>query len=121
MVSTVVLPCLLSVMPSRRPDLAPEDAVADGRIEKHQREDEETLAPEHEGKARMRRGGLVNSDRERHHVGPERDRQRAERCRERDYDHREGRRIPTTADTRGQDDRGDEADRRKDEKQRPLG
>src|SRR5260221_10978035 len=58
-------------------DLSEKDAVVDHGVEQHQREDEKALAPEHEGKARMRRGSLVDGDRERNHVGPERDRQRA--------------------------------------------
>jgi hypothetical protein len=40
-------------------DLAPEDAVADDRVEKHQREDEQALSPEHERKTRLRRRRFV--------------------------------------------------------------
>src|ERR1700730_10230111 len=93
------------VMSSRRFDLASEDAVADHGVEQHQREDEKALAPEHEGKARMRRGSVVDGDRERDHVWPERDRQRAERRRKHDHDHDKGRRIPATHDARRQADR----------------
>ena len=36
-------------------DFAPEDAAADDRVEQHQREDEQALAPEHEPRLRRRR------------------------------------------------------------------
>jgi hypothetical protein len=39
------------------PDLAREDPISDD-IEQHEWEDEESLASEHEGKARMRRCGV---------------------------------------------------------------
>src|SRR5262249_21933111 len=67
------------IMPWRRPNLAPEDAVTDDRVEQHQREYEETLAPEHEGENGMRCRSFLDRDRERDHVRPERDGQSAER------------------------------------------
>ena len=51
-----------SVVVGRRPDLASEDGVADDCVEQHQREDEETLAPEHEGET-----GVGCARRGRHH------------------------------------------------------
>ena len=53
-----------------------EDAVVHRGVDEHQREDEEPGTPEHEGKARMRRRGLVDRDREWNHVGPKGDRER---------------------------------------------
>src|SRR6266700_7145291 len=47
-------------------DFAPEDAAADDRVEQHQREDEQALAPEHEPRLRRRR--FVDGEDERDHV-----------------------------------------------------
>src|SRR5205823_13597615 len=77
----------VSVVIGRGPYLSSEDGVADDRIEQHQREDEEPLAPEHEGEAGMRRRSFLDRDRERDHVRPERDCQSAERGRENERDH----------------------------------
>src|SRR5271169_6377095 len=60
-------------------NLAPEDAVADDRVEQHQREDDDAT-PEHEPKTGLRRGGLADGDNEGNHVWPEGQRQGAE-CR----------------------------------------
>src|SRR5215831_9649087 len=68
----------LLVVPCRWSDLASKDAVADHSVEQHQREDEQALAPEHEGETGMRCGGFLDRDRERDHVGPERDCESAE-------------------------------------------
>src|SRR6266436_6379290 len=70
------------VVAGRRADLASEDAQADRGVDEHQGEDEEARTPEHEGKAGMRRRGVGDRDRERDHVGPERDRERTEGGRE---------------------------------------
>src|SRR5271165_7261947 len=74
-------------MVGRWPDLSPEDAVADHGVEQHQWEDEETLAPEHEGETGMRGCSFFDGDRERDHVRPKRDRQRAKRGHENERDH----------------------------------
>ncbi len=58
-------------------DFAPEDSVADDRVEQHQR-DEQALAPEHERKTRSRRRRFVDGEDERDHVRPERDGQGGE-------------------------------------------
>src|SRR5271168_4659459 len=71
-----------SIMRRRRCDLASEDAQADCGIDQHKREYEEPLSPEHEDKAGVGRRGLVDRDRERNHVRPERDRERGERSSE---------------------------------------
>src|SRR5438093_10668046 len=92
---------LISVVVGGWPDLAAKDAIADYRVDQHQREYEETLAPEHEGEAGMGCGGFLNGDRERNHVGPERDRQGAERSRENQSDHVERHSIPATPNARG--------------------
>ena len=47
-------------MVGQRCDFAPEDAVADDRVEEHQREDEQALSPEHERKTRLRRRRFVD-------------------------------------------------------------
>src|SRR5580700_108983 len=107
-------------MPCRRPDLASEHGVADYGVEQHQREDEEALAPEHEGETGMRGGGFLNRDREWDHVGPERDRQCAERRHENQRDHVKWHSVPTIPNTRGRHHRRDCADRREDKKIRPL-
>ena len=61
----------------RFPDLAPEDAVADERVDQHQWKDDHPAAPEHERKAGLRRRGLVDGDEEGNHVWPEGQRQGA--------------------------------------------
>src|SRR6516225_7766837 len=94
------------------PDLAPEDAVADHGVKQHQWEDEETLSPEHEGETGMGRCGFFDRDRERDHVGPERDRQSAERRREDQGDHIEWHSIPATPNGCGCQERRDDTDRR---------
>src|SRR5438128_1745821 len=81
------LPCsgpatAILVVIRRRPDLSPEDGVAYHRVEQHQRKNENTSSPEHEGETGMRRRRVLDRDRERDHVRPERDRQGAERRRE---------------------------------------
>src|ERR1700730_2806590 len=108
------------IMPSCWFNLASKDGVADGGVEQHQREDEQTLAPEHEGKARMRRGSLVDRDRERDHVGPERDRQGAKRRQEDQCGRVERPSVPAAADAGGQHERGQRTDRRKNEQIRPV-
>src|SRR5260370_41925273 len=56
MYSSYVAPWSLSlVMVRRRPDLASEDAVADDRVEQHQRENDDARSPEHEGETGIRR------------------------------------------------------------------
>src|SRR5271163_2490364 len=82
------------VLVRRRPDLASEDRVADRGVEQHQWEDEEARAPEHEGQTGMWRWRFFDRDRERDHVRPERDPQRAERGRENERDHSERRPVP---------------------------
>ena len=57
----------------RFPDLAPEYAVADDRVEHH-------ATPEHEHETGLRRGGLVDGDDEGDHIWPEGQRQGA-KCR----------------------------------------
>src|SRR5690348_7968085 len=95
-------------------DLASEDAVADDGVEQHQREDEETLAPKHEGETGMGCRGVLDRDRERDHVRPERDRQSAERRREDERDHIERHSIAAVPNARGRHERGDDTDRRED-------
>src|ERR1700730_17779419 len=63
-----------------RLDLAAEHPVADRRVDEHEGKDEKAFSPEHERETRMRCRGLIDGDRERDHIGPERDRERAE-CR----------------------------------------
>src|SRR5438270_14065209 len=91
--------------------LASKDAVADRGVEQHQREDEKTLAPEHEGETGMRCGGFFDRDRERDHVGPERDRQSAERRHENERDHVERHSVAAAANARGRQERRDDTDR----------
>src|ERR1700722_4180663 len=75
--SAATTTCAVSmIVPGLRPDLAPEHGVADGGVDQHQLKDEQAFAPEHEGETGMRRRRLLDCDRERNHVGPERDRQR---------------------------------------------
>src|SRR5277367_1566956 len=113
-VSMVAAPCWFSVVVGGRPDLASEDTVADDGVEQHQREDEEALAPEHEGETGMGCGGFFDRDRERDHVGPERDRQGAERRCENQRDHVIWHFIPATPYALGGHERRDDADRRED-------
>ena len=61
----------ISVVPLSRAYLAPENAVADEHVKQHEREDEQSFAPEHESKGGMGSGALIDRDRERDHVGPE--------------------------------------------------
>src|ERR1700678_3906380 len=77
---------LFSMLPGSCFDLAPEDAVADERIEQHQREDDDAT-PEHEQETGLRRDRFVDSDDERDEVWPEGQRQRAECRREDQCDH----------------------------------
>jgi hypothetical protein len=62
------------VVPTCRPDLSSKDSVASERVEQHQRKNEETRAPEYEGKTGIRCGGFVDGDGTGNHVGPEGDR-----------------------------------------------
>src|SRR3984893_8793622 len=61
-----------SLVPCGCSDLAPEDAVADDRVEQHQWEDDHPAPPEHERKTGLRRSGFVDGDNEGDHVWPER-------------------------------------------------
>src|SRR5271166_279803 len=110
----------VSIMPCRWYDLTSKDLVADHGVDQHQREDEETLSPKHESETGMGCGSLLDRDRERDHVGPERDRQRANRGREDECHHVVRHCIPATPYAFGRHDRGDDADRRKDKQIRPL-
>src|SRR5260221_12758856 len=101
-------------------ELAAEYGVADHGVEQHQREDEETLAPEHEGEARIRRGGLVDRDRERDHVGPERDRERSKSGCENQRTHVKGHTVLIATKSARSHERGNSAARRKGETIRTL-
>src|SRR5271170_1645682 len=98
---------LRSVMVGCWPDLASKDAVADDGVEQHQREDDDTRSPEHEGETGMRRRGFFDRYRER-------DRQRPERRRENEQDHVKRRSIPATPNALGRHQRRDGRDRRED-------
>src|SRR5580698_11097566 len=54
-----------------RSDLAMEYSASDGGVDQHEGQDEQTLSPEHECEARMRRRRRVDRDGKRNHVGPE--------------------------------------------------
>src|SRR5260221_4020272 len=62
--------------------LASEDAVAEERVEQHQRKDDHA-SPEHEHETGPWCGSIVDSDDERNHVGPEGECQGA-KCRQKD-------------------------------------
>src|SRR5207248_8482526 len=113
--SVAMRPPVFLIMPRRWFDLASEDAVADNGVDQHQREDEETLAPEHEGESGMGRRRFFDRDRERDHVRPEGDRQCAERGRENERDHVVRHSIPSTPYTGGRYERRHDADHREDE------
>ena len=68
----------------------------------------------------MRRRGLVDRDREGNHVGPEGDRERAERRQKDDGDHPERRAVAPAAKARGQHARRKGSDRGKDQEIGPL-
>src|SRR6516162_9898077 len=103
------------IMPWRWFDLAPKDAVADDGVDQHQREDEEACSPEHEGETGMGCCGFVDRDRERDHVRPERDRQRAERCDKDQRHHVEWCAVLATKKAARKCNRRHDADRWKDE------
>src|SRR6516165_6123806 len=107
-------------MPGRWFNFSSEDAVADDGVKQHQREDEETRTPEHEGEAGMRCRGFLDRDRERDHVGPERNRESAERRRENQRDHVVWHPVPAAADALGRHECGDDTDRWEEEQVRPL-
>src|SRR5271170_527290 len=109
-----------SIMRRRRCDLASEDAQADRGVDQHQREYEEPLSPEHEGKAGVGRRGLVDRDRERNHVRPERDRERGERSSEDSGHHIDWRSVTAAPNVCREHDRRQDADRGKDQQIRPL-
>src|SRR6201987_6058763 len=117
-VPTDIMPA--SVMPVHGSEFAPEDAVADGRIEQHQREDPKTLAPEHEGESGRRRRGRIDRDLKRNHVGPERECERAEGRNEHQRNHVEWPIVVVVKDAARKHDGGDNADRREDEQIRPV-
>jgi hypothetical protein len=98
----------------------PLNTVTDDRIEQHQRKDEQTLPPEHEGQTRTRRSRLLDGDGEGNHVGPERDRERAKGRREYQRHHVERQAIATRADADGKHNCRHDADRRENEQIRPL-
>src|SRR6202051_2089627 len=88
---------LFSMFPGCCSDLAPEDAVADERVEQHQRENDDAT-PEHEHETGLRRGRFVDGDDEGDEVWPEGQRQRAE-CRHEDQcDHVERPMVIVTED-----------------------
>src|SRR6266481_1832284 len=100
-------------------DLAPEDTVADERVEQHQRKDDYT-SPEYEHKTGLWRGRLVDGDDERDHVRPERQCESA-KCRHEDHcDHVERPTIVLTEDAEREHDCGDPANRREGEEIRPI-
>src|SRR5271166_4326012 len=68
---------------------ASEHGEADRGVEEHDWKGENPFAAEYEGETRMRGGGLLDGDRERDHVGPGGDRQRAERREKDQHDLRE--------------------------------
>src|ERR1700756_60215 len=113
-IQRIIETSLHSVMACCCFDLASEDAVADDGVEQHQRENEETLAPKHEGETGMWRRRFLDRDRERDHVRPERDRQCAERRRENQRYHIVRHSIPAVPNTRGRHERRDDPNRRKD-------
>src|ERR1700720_2614038 len=104
MFSSKAIP-VLSVVVRARLDLAAEHPVADRRIDEHEGKDEKAFSPEHERETRMRCRGLIDGDRERDYVGPERDRERAECRREYEHTHIERRAITAAADAYSEDDR----------------
>src|SRR5208282_4000381 len=108
------------VVPGRCSDLASEDSVADDRVDEHQREDEKTLAPKHEGEAGTGCGSFVDGDDEGDHVGPERDRQGAKRRRKNNCDHVERHSVPTATNAPGQFDGRRYADCRENKQIWPL-
>src|SRR5258708_12814046 len=59
-------------------DLAPEDAVADERVDQHQGKDD-YASPEHEHETGLRRGSFVDRNDERDEVRPERQPETPER------------------------------------------
>jgi hypothetical protein len=77
--------------------------------------------PEHKGQAGVRGRGLLDGDGKRDHVGPERDRERAERSRENKSDHDEGQSVPTALNAQREYDRGKHADDGEDEQIWTLG
>src|ERR1700737_523836 len=88
-----------SLVPCGCSDLAPEDAVADKRVEQHQWEDDQPAPPEHERKTGWRRGRRAEGDYKGDPVGPERQRQRAERRHEDQRDRVERPMVIVTEDT----------------------
>src|ERR1700722_1144455 len=103
-----------------RPDFAAKDVVADGGVDQHQREDEEALSPEHEGKTGMGCRRFMDGDDEGNHVGPERYRQGSKR-RDEDHDnHGEGPSVAATTNADSQPNCRHHRDRREDEQIRTL-
>src|SRR6266436_433892 len=103
----------LSVVVRSRLDLAAEHAVAYRCIAEHEGKDEKAFSPEHERETRMRCRGLVDGDRERNHVGPERSRERTECRSENERAHVERRAVATASDACSEDDRRRGGDQRK--------
>src|SRR6266481_895696 len=102
-----------------RSDLASEDAVADERVEQHQRKDDHP-SPEDKHKTGLRRGRFADGDDERDHVRPEGQRQRA-KCRHEDHGDRVERpTIIVTEDAKREHDCGDRANCREYEEIRPV-
>src|SRR6266851_4801673 len=99
--------------------LASEDAVAEERVEQHQREDDHA-SPEHERKTGLRGGSFVDGDDERNDVGPEGQRESAECRHENQRDHVERPMVIATQDAEREHDRGDPANRRECEEIRPI-
>src|SRR5208282_2501036 len=89
-------------------------------VDQHQRKDENTSSPKHEGETGMGCRSVLDRDRERDHVRPERYRQGAERRRENERDHVEGHSIPASPNARGRHECRDDTDRREDKQIRPL-
>src|SRR5215468_2467376 len=89
-------------------------------VDQHQREDEETCTPKHEGQAGLRSGCAVDRDRERNHIWPERDRQRAESGRENKRHHVERGAISAINDVVGEYQRSECAGQWKGKQDRSL-
>src|SRR5580704_10286039 len=103
-----------------RPNPASEHAVVGCGVEQHQREHEEAGAPEHERQARMRRGCVLDRDRERNHVRPKRESERAEGGGKDDGDNAKRRLVAAPLEARSQEDRGYDSDGGENEEIRSL-
>ena len=101
-------------------DFASEDAVADERVEQHERKDEKPLPPEHECKTGVRRCRFVDGKDEGDHVRPERDGEGAKGRQEDQYDHRKGQFIAAVSNTGREHNSRQRADHGEDEQIRTL-